>query len=82
MHKIKLSVLLLLLTGIHFSDASSFKKYAGEFMYLGAGSRGTALGGAFTALVNDASAIYWNPAGLMEAKGLQIQFMHKLREFI
>lgn len=69
---------LLLVTNI---SASSFKKYAGEFMYLGAGSRGTAMGGAFTALANDVSAIYWNPAGLMEANGFQVQFMHS-KQFI
>lgn len=61
--------------------ASSFKKYAGEFLYLGAGSRGTAMGGAFAAIANDVSAIYWNPAGLMEAGGLQFQFMHS-KQFI
>ena len=66
---------------VSFLNASSFKKYAGEFMYLGAGSRGTALGNAFTALVNDVSSVYWNPAGLVEAKGFQLQFMHS-KQFI
>lgn len=35
-----------------------------EFMLLGAGARGTALGGAYSAIANDASALYYNPAGI------------------
>ncbi len=62
-------------------SASGFKKYAGAFTDLGVGGRGTALGGAYGALVNDVSAVYWNPAGLMEAGGLQIQFMNS-KQFI
>lgn len=34
------------------------------FLKLGTGARATALGGAYTALGDDASAIGWNPAGL------------------
>jgi len=61
--------------------AGGFKKYAGAFTDIGVGGRGTSLGGAYSALVNDVSAIYWNPAGLIEAKGFQMQFMHS-KQFI
>ncbi len=37
---------------------------AGEFLQIGVGARATALGGAFVAAADDASALYWNPAGL------------------
>ncbi len=63
------------------ADAASFKKYAGEFLYLGAGSRATAMGGAFSGISNDVTSVYWNPAGLTRANGLQIQFMHS-KQFI
>lgn len=59
----------------------AFAKYAGEFANLGVGPRGTAMGGAFTAVTNDVTSIYWNPAGLIEAKGLQLHFMHS-KQFI
>ena len=36
----------------------------GSFLNFGTGARSQAMGSAFTALCDDASAIYWNPAGL------------------
>lgn len=45
-----------------------------EFLLLGAGARGTALGGAYAAIANDVSALYYNPAGtaLMTRPGVLI----------
>ena len=37
---------------------------AAEFLSIPVGARATAMGSAFSASVNDATAIYWNPAGL------------------
>ena len=37
----------------------------GEFLRYGVGARALGMGRAFTAVANDASAIYWNPGGLM-----------------
>jgi hypothetical protein len=43
-----------------------------EFMALGAGARGMALGGSFSALTRDVEALYYNPAGIaMMDGGLQ-----------
>ncbi|MBK7965661.1 MAG: PorV/PorQ family protein [Bacteroidetes bacterium] len=52
-------------------------KYSNEFLAIGVGARGLGLSGAMSALVNDATAGYWNPAGLTKVKGnLQIALMH------
>ena len=37
---------------------------AAKFLSIGVGARANALGGASTAIVDDASAMYWNPAGV------------------
>jgi long-subunit fatty acid transport protein len=44
------------------SDAEVYRDF--RFQFLDPGTRATALGGAFTALADDASAVYYNPAGL------------------
>jgi len=43
----------------------------------GWGSRATALGGAFTALADDFSAVYYNPAGLMFPRSLERDFPNR-----
>ena len=48
---------------------------SGEFLSLGAGARGMALGGGFSAIASDAEALYHNPAGLpLMDTGLQGMF--------
>jgi hypothetical protein len=44
-------------------DNTGYGTTAGEFMLLGAGARGTALGSAFSSIVDDATSLYYNPAG-------------------
>ena len=76
MPKMRNVIIYLLLLGFVAVQAGGFKKYAGEFISAGVGSRALAMGGAFVAVANDVTAGYWNPAGLVEANGIQVQFMH------
>jgi len=48
------------------SDNTAYGTTAAEFLLLGAGARGTALGGAYAALSTDVSALYYNPAGIAQ----------------
>lgn len=48
----------------------------GVFLRMGVGARALAMGGAFTGVANDASAIYWNPAGLSRMPSAQLEFMN------
>ena len=49
-----------------------------EFLKIGVGSRASAMGDAFVAVANDASALYWNPAGLVQFKDDQLLFSHNM----
>lgn len=49
-----------------------------EFLKIGVGGRASALGDAFVAIANDASALYWNPAGLVQFKDDQVMFSHNM----
>lgn len=56
---------------------AQFRKYSNEFLNIGAGARGLAMGGAQVATVQDGTAGYWNPAGLAEIKKYpSLYFMH------
>lgn len=54
-------------------SALSVSLFAGGFALSGVGSRATAMGGAFRGLSDDASAMYWNPAGLAFQDGLSME---------
>ncbi|HOJ05198.1 MAG TPA: PorV/PorQ family protein [Bacteroidota bacterium] len=49
---------------------------AAQFLGIGIGPRGNAMGGAFVALGNDATAMYWNPGGLSRLGQSQVMASH------
>ena len=54
-----------------------FRKYSNEFLNIGAGARGLAMGGAQVASSTDGTAGYWNPAGLTGLKTIPVlSLMH------
>lgn len=65
-----------LLFGANLFAGTGVGKYAGEFMSIGIGARALGMGGAFTALANDVTAGYWNPAGLSKINYPQLSLMH------
>ena len=44
-------------------DNTPYGTTSAEFLLLGAGARGAALGSAYASIANDVSALYYNPAG-------------------
>jgi tetratricopeptide (TPR) repeat protein len=42
----------------------------------GTGARALSMGGAFSALADDSSAVFWNPAGLTHLERQELSFMH------
>lgn len=59
---------ILLFAIIPLTGISQFRKYSNEFLNIGAGARGLAMGSAQAASVNDATAGYWNPAALTKVQ--------------
>ena len=51
-----------------FGNAQIVRKYSNEFLNIGAGARGLAMGGAVISNQNDVYAPMWNPAGLTEVE--------------
>ncbi len=47
-----------------------------QFLKIGVGARGEAMGESFTAVANDASALYWNPAALVQFSENQVIAAH------
>lgn len=77
MHAIWL-VVACLVGGVS-GTAQAASGYAGEFLAVGAGARGLALGNAYVALADDATSGYWNPAALASGPSRQAHFMHAER---
>ena len=64
---------LLIIGALIISISQSFgqlsaPKYVNEFLSIGQGARGLGMGNTQSALVNDATSGYWNPAGLLHIK--------------
>lgn len=70
-------ILLLLSTLLYQVTQAQFRKYSNEFLNIGAGARGLAMGSSQVASVNDGTAGYWNPAGLVNVRDFpQVNLMH------
>ncbi len=48
---------------------------AAQFLKIGIGARGTAMGGAFAAIDGDISSMYWNAAGIASMNRLETMFV-------
>ncbi len=71
-----LCALVLLCMG---ADTAPAAKFAGAFMENGGGARALGMGGAFTAVADDPSATFWNPAGLARTRSRELLVMHSER---
>jgi len=55
---------------------AQFRKYSNEFLNIGAGARGLAMGNAQVASATDGTGGYWNPAGLTGVDYPTFNLMH------
>jgi long-subunit fatty acid transport protein len=78
--------LFLLMTALCLCSAPAFAQgtsgvskrgtTAAPFLSIPQGARALGMGGAFVAVANDASAMYWNPAGIADLTGISFSFDH------
>lgn len=60
-----------------FDTSAQWRKYSNEFLNIGVGARGLAMGSAQIVSVKDGTAGYWNPAGLVGVKDApNVNIMH------
>lgn len=56
------------------SQAAKVGTAGGQFLKIPVGARGVGMGGAYSAVTNDLSSIYWNPAGIANVKQISAEF--------
>lgn len=71
-----LALLIMFNIFFQYASAQNISKYAGEFLAIGVGARPQSLGAAFTAIADDGTAAYWNPAGIGQLTFPQVSLMH------
>jgi len=75
--KVRILAAFLMLVVCGSAVKAQFRKYSNEFLNIGAGARGLAMGGAQVASTFDGTAGYWNPAGLAGVKDYpSVNLMH------
>ena len=68
-----LLVVPTLVLGAGFAKVGTF---GGQFLKIGVSARATGMGSAFTGVADDASSVFWNPGGLVNVRGNEVQVSH------
>ena len=73
---IYICICILVLTQLALFKPAYSGDYAADFLRIGVGARAQSMGGAFAGVADDASAFYWNPAGVSRIKKYSVHFDH------
>ncbi|MCI0494154.1 PorV/PorQ family protein [candidate division KSB1 bacterium] len=81
MKRYKIIILILFMLGL-LNAAFAQKPYrvgttAADFLAIGFGSAGAAMGDAYVSVATDLSSVYWNPAGLSYMEQNEAQFIYQ-----
>jgi hypothetical protein len=76
MKKRTLSLLLALITLFAASNVFAVSEAGVLFLLISPGARAAGMGNAFVSVADDATASFWNPAGLAFQTGREVTFMH------
>ncbi len=75
----KIITIILFVTFQAVNYGGGFSKVgttAAQFLKIGVGARAMGLGGSFTALANDVTSLYWNPAGITNINNFSLAVSH------
>jgi hypothetical protein len=73
------AIVVILVAAVACWSAEIFEKVGtvgAQFLKIGCGARGVAMGEAFIAIEGDATSTYWNPAGIATVEGSQFTLNH------
>lgn len=73
--KISKWILIAVLVISYIGKAFSLGETGAPFLTIDIGARATAMGGAYTSLADDPTALYWNPAGIASVKRFEVELM-------
>ena len=77
MKKIKyITALIIILNMISFAQNANLGTSGAQFLTIPTGPRAAALGGAVVGIIDDPSAIFWNPSGLTNIKSAAAYFTY------
>ena len=71
-----LGVMLVAVSSLHAQTVTKVGTTAAKFLSIPVGARATAMGGAFTGIVDDATSMYWNAAGAARLYQSEAVFTH------
>ena len=74
-----ITIAFVLLFGITINAQQEVSKTgttAAKFLSIGIGAKANGMGGAYSSIADDATALYWNPAGIASINEYQTYFSH------
>lgn len=74
--KVASKIILILLFANTCLFSQDLANFSSAFVNIGFGAKPLGMGRAYTALANDANAILWNPAGIIEVKNFEATFSY------
>lgn len=72
----KLLFTCVMLVSVLYAEFDKRGTTTAQFLKIGVGARAQGMGGSFTALANDGSATFWNPAGLVQQRKIGVGLYH------
>ncbi len=70
------TIMLVLPTMVLAAGFAKVGTFGGQELKIGVSARATAMGSAFTGVADDATAVFWNPGGLVNVKGNEVSLNH------